>query len=217
MKTIIKGSEPSSLTQYRNTPGANYEDLPRDSKNELRAALSSEQGAICCYCMGRIYPKRCGMRVEHWRCQSENQELQLVYSNLLGACLGNEAKPNERKPFKELYCDARKGESNLSLNPANPEHQVEAWVRYHSNGRIESPDAKFNCELNQVLNLNHRFLVTSRKMVLAGFTTGLKKRGALRKDTIQRLIGDWDCTNISQCRPYCGVVVAWLRKRLARA
>ena len=155
MKTITKGSEPRSLTQYRNTPGANYEDYPLDSKNELRTALSSEQGAICCYCMDRIYPKRCGMKIEHWRCQSENLELQLVYSNLLGACLGNEGKH-----FKDQHCDTHKGGRDLSRNPANPEHQVEAWVRYPSNGRIKSPDAEFNCELNQILNLNHPFLVT---------------------------------------------------------
>ena len=210
MKTITKSPEPRSLTHYRSNTGANYEDYP--SKDELRTALSSEQGAICCYCMKRIRPELGGMKIEHWRCQSKNPKMQLVYSNLLGACLGNEGQP-----YKKQYCDTRKGDKNLSRNPANPDHQVEAWVRYPSNGRIESPDAKFNCELNQILNLNDPFLVKNRKMVLEGFTTGLKKRGALRKDAIHRLIGDWDCTNTSQCRPYCGVVVAWLRKRLARA
>ena len=47
MKQIIKNNEPNALTQYRSTPGADYENMPSDVKDEIRKALFQEQGGIC--------------------------------------------------------------------------------------------------------------------------------------------------------------------------
>lgn len=63
---IRKGTEPRSLTEYRNQPGATYEGYRE--KDALRDALLEEQGYICAYCMRRISKEK--MKIEHWKAQN---------------------------------------------------------------------------------------------------------------------------------------------------
>jgi hypothetical protein len=70
--------------------------------------------------------------------------------------------------------------------------------------------------LNQVLNLNVSYLVNSRKGVLTAFQAAMGKR-ELSQAVLQKWLEDWDGESKSgDLRPFCGVVVYWLRKRLAR-
>lgn len=208
MRAIRKNSEPQSLTQHRctgHTTYANYGD-----KDGLRAALCVEQGHICCYCMQRIQPDADHMKIEHWRCRDSYPDEQLDYRNLLAACNGNEGQPRSKQ-----HCDTRKGNSLLSWNPADPVHNVETVITYLGNGRIKSSDHTLNGELNSVLNLNEVFLVNNRKAVLESFTRGLP-RGNLGKNAIQGLLASWSNIAGGELREYCGVVIYWLNKRLAR-
>lgn len=209
MRAISKGSEPHALTQYRLTSHANYEDYTQ--KDALRSSLATEQGGICCYCMQRIRPTIGGMKIEHWHCQDMYPSEQLDYRNLLGACLGNEGKPRSKQ-----HCDTYKGNASLSRNPAHPAHRIENFVRYLSNGRIVSHDDQFNRELNDVLNLNHPLLVNNRKAVLDSFTRSLPLQ-TLGRASWQRKLNEWNGSTRGNLYEYCGVVVYWLRKRLARA
>lgn len=52
MILITKNKEPKEWTEYRNTPGVDYQAIP-----ELIQSLLKEQGYICAYCMRRI-PKQ---------------------------------------------------------------------------------------------------------------------------------------------------------------
>ena len=96
MRTITKGEEPRSLVEHRandHSGYANYAD-----KDGLRAALVRDQRGLCCYCMTRVAATGAGMKIEHWRCQSRNDHLELTYSNLLAACLGGHGQPEAHLP-----------------------------------------------------------------------------------------------------------------------
>lgn len=210
MRGIVKGLEPRSLTEYRRTANANYDDY-RD-KDSLRQSLVSEQRGLCCYCLSPIRPEIGAMRIEHWHCQDNYQDEQLVYANLLGACMGNEGRPR-----KQEHCDKRKGKDDLSRNPANPDHHIEAFVRFEGDGRVTSQDQAFDQELNEILNLNLEFLKNNRKARLDGFKMAVKKRGPLRRSTLEKWLRDWNGeSHNGELQPYCQVIVYWLRKRLAR-
>jgi uncharacterized protein (TIGR02646 family) len=210
MRNITKSPEPHSLTAYRAANPTDYNGYPE--KNALRASLVAEQGGVCCYCLARIRPKIGSMKIEHWRSHSGYPNLRLVYGNLLGACMGGEGQRGS-----DQHCDTYKAEKDLSRNPADPTHNVEAHMHFLSDGTITSDNATFNHELNAVLNLNHPFLKTSRKQVVLALQKTLQRRGTLTRQQWQRLHDEWrGQTNTGELHPFCSVVVYWIAKKLAR-
>ena len=211
MRAIVKGQEPQSLVRHRASTQADYDNYP--NKDELRQALAAEQGAICCYCVQRIRRAADGMKIEHWHCQTTYPAEQLDWGNLLGACLGGQGKPPNFQ-----HCDTRKGDQDLSRNPANSGHNIEAFVSFLADGTIESSDGTLNDELDSVLNLNLPMLKRNRKAALDQFKQSLTGRGTLSKAELQRDLDTWSNIGDGGRLPeYCQVVVYWIRKRLARA
>lgn len=211
MRVIRKGGEPASLTERRAAAGTDYDGYP--DKDTLRAGLAREQRGLCCYCLSRIRAAHNAMKIEHWHSQVKYPAEQLDYSNLLGACLGNEGQR-----FRDQHCDTRKGDRDLSRNPANPMHRVEDVLRFPGDGRIVSSDPAFDAELNDVLNLNLAFLVNNRKAVLRGFLDSLPKYGELTAATLEKILRQHNGEDgAGELLPFCQVVVYWLRKRLKRA
>jgi hypothetical protein len=152
------------------------------------------------------------MRIEHWHSRVNFPAEQLDYQNLLGSCPGGQGQPSHQQ-----HCDAKKGNAQFSRNPADPAHSVENFVRYEADGRIVSGDLAFDAELNEVLNLNAAFLKNNRKAVLDGFKSVVARRGNLRRITLEKWLRDWNGESHSnELRPFCQVVVYWLRKRLDR-
>jgi uncharacterized protein (TIGR02646 family) len=219
MRTIRKSSEPTELARYRATVGIRrlqsedsssiFNDFP--DKDEVRRSLVEEQRGLCCYCLARIRPDAQGMRIEHWHCQTNYPGERLDYSNLLGACKGNEG------PEKYQHCDVRKKDLDLFRNPADPSDAVEMWIHFQADGRINSDDPQFDTELNRVLNLNAPFLVDQRKEVLDGFIDSLPRIGQLNLADWRQRLAEWNGeSNSGDLRPYCQVVVYWLRKKVRR-
>jgi uncharacterized protein (TIGR02646 family) len=212
MRTIVKGAEPASLTAYRQTTHADYDNYA--DKESLRRSLVTEQRAICCYCMNRIHGSHDAMKIEHWRCQSSYPAAQLIYRNLLGACLGGQGQS-----AKLQHCDTRKGNSVILWNPANPAHHVETRVRYEADGSIRSDEAAFNAELETVLNLNLPLLKNNRRSILdavlgwwrheKGRIGGAVPRATFERERARRTDGAGDL------EPFCQVAVWWLDQRLA--
>ena len=209
MRTIDKVAEPRSLTEHRLTPHSDYGNYT--DKNGLRAALVAEQQGLCCYCMGRIRNEPGKMKIEHWHCQANYPDKQLVYRNLLGACPGGEGDS-----LQHQHCDTRKGDLNLLWNPAEPAHNVQVWINYRTDGTIKSNNAGFDGQLNEVLNLNFPRLKNSRKAIRVGITEWWKKeqkpipRQRLVQAIADRTIPHGDLT------PYIQVAIWWLEKKLAR-
>jgi hypothetical protein len=165
--------------------------------------------------MGRIRDDRDAMKVEHWRSQRNHGAEQLVYRNLLGACLGGMGQP----PCAQ-HCDTRKGDRDLCWNPADPAHHIETRVRYEMDGSIRSDDPTFDAELGEVLNLNTRRLKNNRKAVwdaIAIWWKAKKRRmqGPVSREQFQRE-RDRRAVGCEVLTPYCQVAVWWLEQRLAR-
>ena len=211
MRTIVKGAEPPSLTEWRASTHTNYEDYP--DKNTLRGNLVKEQRGLCCYCLSRIRAESGSMKIEHWHSQDKYPAGRLDYSNLLAACLGNEGRAS-----RDQHCDTRKGNRDISRNPANPQDRIEDIIQFQGDGKIGSTNLAFNKELTDVLNLNLPFLINNCKAALSAFQAFLRMRGELPRATLERMLrrlsGEQDS---GELQPHCQVIVYWLRKRLRRA
>ena len=205
------------LRQYRSTPNASYDNCPKEA---LKDSLLREQNFLCAYCMSRITKDT--MSIEHWKCQSGNSGLELSYSNLLAVCDGNQGQP----PCKQ-HCDTRKGDLDLTYNPANSEHHARLKIRYAwLTGKIESEDTAFCLELGGeqrgtegVLNLNYEQIMNNRLAVIGRVEQEMNKLPQnAKKSQIRQLIERWKTANGQGELPeYGGVAIYFLEKRLARA
>lgn len=210
MKAISKNAEPESLTEHRCERFADYDNY--SEKDDLRESLVDEQGGLCCYCMQRIVPNESRMKIEHWLCQEDNEEHQLDYWNLLGACLGGKGKPR-----KLQHCDTFKGKLALARNPADRTHRVDRDLQYLADGTIKSSNTVFDGQLNNVLNLNLAVLKNNRKAILDGLKEWAERTDVLRRQDIRRELAEWTTIEDGAFQAYAQVAVYWLNKRLRRA
>lgn len=205
-----KVAGPDSLTQHRLTAFADYDNY--EDKETLREFLCEEQHGICCYCMGSITPDIDHMKIEHFRCQHGFPKKQLDYSNLLGACNGNEGQQIEKQ-----HCDTHKGKGSLSFNPTNKLRKIENLIWYKNDGTIGSLNANLSKDINEVLNLNVIILKNRRKAALDGFKSylGSKYKPSIKRSILEKWLSDWNGDNQQEkLKPYCQVVVYWLQIKL---
>ncbi|MBC2710992.1 MAG: TIGR02646 family protein [Desulfosarcina sp.] len=208
MRAITKGAEPRSLMEHRAGAHCDYDNY--QDKEELRQALVAEQRGLCCYCMGRIRRDRNGMKIEHWRCRSANGDQELVYRNLLGACLGGQGQAGSKQ-----HCDTCKEDRDLKWNPSDPAHRIEDRLEYELDGTIRALDDEFNTQLNEVLNLNMAWLKNNRKGVLTAVLDWWRMcRRPVSPARIEREIQK-RTDGATGLPPYCQVAVWWLRMKLA--
>lgn len=209
MKFINKRRELLSLTQYRATQGANYDDFR--SKDELCQALMKEQGFICCYCMQRIRPGKA--HIEHWKPRSLYPELQLDYQNLLAVCDGNKGN----SPHLQ-HCDTLKENKEIFINPTEPD--CETLVKFSISGKVYSDNKKIDEELNIVLNLNYQTLRNNRKNALDDAIKNLKRvkpDGDWSKAFLKKQIHKWESFGAdNKYEPYCRIVIYYLEKKLTK-
>lgn len=168
MKYIVKNNnEPTILTRYRSTPGADYNKSkpPTDVKDEIRKSLIQEQGYICCYCMKRITLSYGTTKIEHFKPRkiyngsNGKPNLKLSYDNMLLACTGMELDEQGNNIF---CCDTKKDDSELFyVNPLN--ENIENVFYYTKDGEIKSHNENIQNEIDNVLNLNNQKLKEYRK------------------------------------------------------
>lgn len=215
MIRIRKGPEPKSWAEYRlSTPGATFDDAP---KVDLRRALLSEQGYLCCYCMRRIDEDT--TRIEHRIPREKLKELRFGvfdYWNLLAACDGGEGLTAEQQ-----HCDVLKHHHEIALDPAHPSRDVETRLRYSVSGAIDArdKDQAVRHDLNVTLNLNLEWIRDARLDVLQGFLDGFERKhqGSWSAAVIERELKKW--TQIprgGKLAAYAGIVVHYLKERLRR-
>jgi uncharacterized protein (TIGR02646 family) len=201
---ITKGAGPNSLTYHRAQAHSDYDNYAQ--KDDLRAALVGEQKGLCCYCTGRVRAESTAMKIEHWQSQANYPQQQLVYANLLGACLGGEG----RSPTDQ-HCDTKKAHRDLKWNPADTAHAIETRLKYLVDGTISSPDEDFNTQLNDTLGLNFSYLKSSRKAVLDSVLQWWRSKPDARQKVQQQISYR---INAAEYQPFSPVAIWFLRQKL---
>lgn len=135
MKRIIKNDEPKQFSDWKaqdkmaHRPSWNR--VPQPVRQVVRQSLLNEQGAICCYCEGRVTMD--DSHVEHFRPKGPDNELD--YSNLLCSC-GQDGVTGEPR-----HCGHAKGswfDETLLVSPLAPD--CEDRFRFTGDGRILAND-----------------------------------------------------------------------------
>lgn len=214
MIEILKQTEPRSLTEYKNTPGAKYDDMHSDLKNHIKLQLLKEQGYLCAYCMRRISLENSS--IEHWTPRSQTDEkMKLQYFNMFAVCDGNAKKKGSERNH---ICDKKRGDNPLTVNPSDKTTLKE--VKYTNRGIIKSDNETINKDLNETLNLNceSMYLVSNRHNALNAFLQMLEKKHGNKK--IERLqyekyyetYSGYDSDGFKT--EYCGIILKWLEKKM---
>ena len=200
MILIKKGSEPNEWTEYKLTPGVKFYAHP-----ELKDSLLKEQGYLCAYCMARIDEGH--MRVEHFKPRSHYPDDTFTYGNLLACCQG--------KTQGESHCDTSKGDDEIKLSPLEP--SCVNTLSYESGtGKIKSSDPDYDRELDCPLHLNTPIIRQNRREELQGVIKALQSEG-FNSGAIHRLLKRWDSVDEEGKRkPYCGIVIYFLEKKLKK-
>ena len=171
MKYIHKDPEPVNLRRYRQQPGSSYKKLRKKKAlyREVKQSLAKEQGFICCYC-GRRISGSSDSQIEHIFAKGTSvyEEMQLDYeTNLLACCDGgkNARKGDSIRP-EDIYCEAKKGDTILPINPLNPD--CEKKFMFDQNGEVLGigKDAEVTIK---ILNLNSPVIKTMRKYAIDNY------------------------------------------------
>lgn len=220
MIKITKTREPKEWTEYRNTPGVDYQSIP-----ELVESLLKEQGYICAYCMRRI-PHRDKLykkdgknyvltdedhRIEHILSRDNHQDKKLSYDNMVICCPGHIGDSS--------HCDRLKDSNDVSFDLFDS--NFIATLSYKTDGEIISSNALYNKEINEVLNLNTPLLKTNRKeswdsvrKELLSLMNGKPWNKAVILKYIQKYSTMHNKDGKLQYIPYCGIVIYNLQKKL---
>lgn len=225
MILITKNKEPREWTEYRNTPGVDYQAIP-----ELVQSLLKEQGYICAYCMRRI-PQRDKLykkdgnsfvwtsenhRVEHIKSREQHDDLKLEYTNMVVCCPGHIGT--------EDHCDRLKGANDISFTPTSK--QFIDTVKYKTDGTIFSIDEVYNEEMNKILNLNTDLLRRNRYSMLTEIITQInatcKKGKTWDKKTLEYYLRKYSERHSERDEEgvkekyyaYCGIVIWYIQKKL---
>lgn len=107
---------PNLLTEFAQTnPNATWDDFrnnARQSYDELKQKILSEQGGLCAYCEKKLPNDRLKQRIEHFHNKSDrgnSHNWALDWKNVLLVCLGGSTKEDKDKYKPEhLSCDAHK-------------------------------------------------------------------------------------------------------------
>lgn len=199
-------NEPASWTAYKRTPGAVYAP-----SNDLRNALQVEQGFICAFCMRRIPLSKRDPReaefskIAHLLTRANHPDRKFDYENMVLCCPGNINGVS--------HCDKSQGSTNITLLLFRP--QLQASISFGSyTGEIKCSDADWNSQIQDILNLNNSLLKLNRLLTLNGIRQILESRRWTRARLAAKL-EEWNnLDNQGKLKPYCGIVIWYLNKKL---
>ena len=210
MIKITKNKEPKEWTQYRNTPGVDYQSIP-----QLVDALLQEQGYICAYCMRRIPCKdkisNEDHHVEHILSREKHPDRKLDFRNMVICCPGHIGDAD--------HCDRSKSDQDVSFDLFDT--TFIDTLSYKSDGTIASSNEQYDREINDVLNLNAPLLKANRKQCWGGVVQALMSKKGNKpwdKATLLRYLAKYSSMHNkdgkSQYIPYCGIVIYNIQKKL---
>ncbi len=172
-------NNPTQWSDLQNEPREPEEGVIYFSKNELRKALLSEQGHLCCYCQQRIENEP-NTVIEHFYPRNGIDKVKglakmFEYDNLLAACDGGAVDNRNRTSGNSYpqYCDKSKNEDIILLSPL--QQNIESKVKYHQISPDEvnilpsiDTDEDTTRVINNQLNLNTAKLKNLRGQAISG-------------------------------------------------
>jgi uncharacterized protein (TIGR02646 family) len=173
MKHIKKKPEPASLIAFKQQDNddwqAEWVTLTSSVKQDIHRSLLEEQGALCCYCEGRITVQ--SSHIEHLHPQSRPPvTLQLEYSNLFASC---QRELQRREP---LHCGALKEDWYDAAVMVSPlDRGCEQRFKFTAAGEIypRRPSDAASAETIRRLGLNIDKLQALRRKAIEAMLEGL--------------------------------------------
>ena len=209
MIQIKKGKEPVAWTRFCATDGVSYSAIP-----ELRYALEAEQGGICAYCMRKVPVEKPDpteterSKIDHIQCRDRYKQRQLDYGNMVLCCPGN--------INGSTHCDKSKENDDVSFSPFTP--HLQQSITYSTNdGTIKSSNPTWDAEINTIICLNNEMLKMNRNQTLSGVRAFIEN-GKWKKAKIEQALDQWrNPDQEGKRKPYCGIVIWYLEKKLKQA
>jgi uncharacterized protein (TIGR02646 family) len=208
MRTISKGSEPSSLTAWkRSNPHKQYPDLEADIRRDIRDYALKEQFYLCAYCCQRIQDIS-ACHNEHIEAQKLNPKRTLDFSNIVASCNTSN------------QCGDAHESQHLPLTPLMEEYEME--LRFKISGRVAGLSDR-SITMIQVLNLgdqekNNRALIEKRKQLSNAllWENGVNPDEGLEdEELLKMLIDELLKPQEGQLEPFAPVVInilqGWLQ------
>ena len=163
MRRVHKGPEPVSLRTYREEDSTPSWD-GYTGKEDARKATTTEQRQICAFCQVSIRYKAKPMKLAHVVPQKGSEDgarLQLTWSNIVGACRGGD---NTGRP-QIHHCDTLQRDRRL-LPALDPVQFVNGTLTFDWDGRVLSPNADEQKQLEEILGLNRKPVIRGRLQAL---------------------------------------------------
>ncbi len=112
----------------------------------------------------------------------------------------------------QAHCDKSQGSSDVIIPMFNI--QLQNSIAYGSySGEISSSNTGWDAQIKTLLNLNNSFLKINRIEALKGIRQILEKK-KWTSAQIQEKLKEWTNYDNGKLKPYCGVVIWYLRKKL---
>lgn len=212
MKRVLKGTEPASFTEWKNSANdewtPTYPTLQNPQKRDLHNNLLTEQGFFCCYCGREI--EASNSHIEHFKPQEHFEELALEYQNLHASCL------RETKPGNPLHCGHRKGnwfDEALHISPMD--ERCELRFRYLRTGEIQPTDSEdlpaskmIEVLALDIAYLNNRRQNTIRRLFDEEFITQASE------EDLNRLVTAIRSTDICDQKPFDHIIARYAEQLL---
>lgn len=212
MKRVLKGSEPASFTEWKNSANdewsPTYPTLQNPQKRDLHNSLLTEQGFFCCYCGREI--EASNSHIEHFKPQEHFEELALEYRNLHASCL------RETKPGNPLHCGHRKSnwfDEALHISPMD--ERCELRFRYLRTGEIQPTDSEDlpASKMIEVLALDIAYLNNRRQNTIRLLFDEEFIKQASEED-LNRLVTAIRSTDISAQKPFDHIIARYAEQLL---
>jgi uncharacterized protein (TIGR02646 family) len=212
MKRVLKGTEPASFTDWKNSASDDwvptYPTLQNPQKRDLHNSLLQEQGFFCCYC-GRDVDAN-SSHIEHFRPQEQYAKLALEYHNLHASCL------RETTPGNPLHCGHRKGNWFDETQHISPmDEQCELRFRYLQSGKIQPTESDDTPAIRMidVLALDIAYLNNRRQSsILRTFDKDFIMQ--VSDEDLRHLIDTIRSTNVPDQKPFDHVIARYAEQLL---
>jgi len=117
-----------------------------------------------------------------------------------------------------FHCDKKKDDKDVSFDIFDDKF-ISSLSYSSKTGDIKSSEHQYDKEINDILNLNNKTLSENRRRTLKGVIDYLNQKHSANwpKNAIREQLASWDLKDKDgRFKPYCGIVVWYLSKKLGQ-